>query len=468
MEQVTLQHKLIEWGFGSMNNTLYLECSAGISGDMFVAALLDLGADADCLTHVLNHLPVKGFHVTIQRVKKAGLDACDFTVHLEQENHDHDMEYLHGKAYEHCHPSHEEAEHVHPQEHPHPHKHLHEQEHPHLHEHEHAHPHEHRGLTEIFQIIDQADMTSHAKELACKIFQIIGEAEAKAHGVSMDQVHFHEVGAIDSIVDIIAAAVCMDNLKIEEVIISQLNEGRGSVRCQHGILPIPVPAVANIAAAHQLPIHIMDCEGEFITPTGAAIAAAIQTSNVLPESVFIQKIGLGAGKRNYKRPSLLRAMLIQTPTTKKQDRIYKLETNIDDCSGEAFGYTMERLFEAGAKDVFYHSIYMKKNRPAYQLNVICDESNIEKLEQIIFEETTTIGIRKIEMERSILDRIIQEVKLEYGIVKVKQCELPNGRRYYPEYESVAELSRKYQIPYQQMYQKVLIDCKEMLERNSNR
>src|SRR5699024_7861229 len=281
-------------------------------------------------------------------------------------------------------------------------------------------------------------------------------------------VHFHEVGAIDSIVDIIAAAVCMDNLKIEEVIISQLNEGKGSVRCQHGILPIPVPAVANIAAAHQLPIHIMDCEGEFITPTGAAIAAAIQTSNVLPESVFIQKIGLGAGKRNYKRPSLLRAMLIQTPTTKKQDRIYKLETNIDDCSGEAFGYTMERLFEAGAKDVFYHSIYMKKNRPAYQLNVICDESNIEKLEQIIFEETTTIGIRKIEMERSILDRIIQEVKLEYGIVKAKQCELQNGRRYYPEYESVAELSRKYQIPYQQMYQKVLIDCKEMLERNSNR
>ncbi len=461
MEQVILQHRLIEWGLVSMNNTLYLECSSGISGDMFVAALLDLGADSDVLMNVLNHLPVNGFNVTIQRVKKADLDACDFTVHLEQENHDHDMEYLHGKkevlSEEHHH--HNGADHCH--KHDHPHKHLHEHS-------EHSHPHEHRGITEIFQIIDQADMTSRAKELARKIFQIIGEAEAKAHGVPMDQVHFHEVGAIDSIVDIIAAAVCIDNLKIEEVIISQLNEGRGSVRCQHGILPVPVPAVTNIIAAHQLPIHIMDCEGEFITPTGAAIAAAIRTSNVLPESFFIQKIGLGAGKRTYERPSLLRAMLIQSPTTEKQDEIYKLETNIDDCSGEAFGYTMERLFEAGARDVFYHSIYMKKNRPAYQLNVICDEANVEKLEQIIFEETTTIGIRKIKMERSILNRTIQEVKLEYGTVKVKQCELPNGRRYYPEYESVAELSRKYQIPYQQMYQKVLIDCKEMLERNSSR
>ncbi|CVI70397.1 hypothetical protein NDGK_01863 [Clostridiales bacterium CHKCI001] len=444
-----------------MNNTLYLECSSGISGDMFVAALLDLGADSDILMNVLNHLPVNGFNITIQRVKKAGLDACDFTVHLEQENHDHDMEYLHGKkevlSEEHHH--HNGADHCH--KHDHPHKHLHEHS-------EHSHPHEHRGITEIFQIIDQADMTSRAKELARKIFQIIGEAEAKAHGVPMDQVHFHEVGAIDSIVDIIAAAVCMDNLNIEDVIISQLNEGKGSVRCQHGILPVPVPAVTNIIAAHQLPIHIMDCEGEFITPTGAAIAAAIRTSSVLPESFFIQKIGLGAGKRTYERPSLLRAMLIQSPTTEKQDEIYKLETNIDDCSGEALGYTMERLFEAGARDVFYHSIYMKKNRPAYQLNVICDETNVEKLEQIIFEETTTIGIRKIKMERSILNRSIQEVKLEYGTVKVKQCELPNGSRYYPEYESVAELSRKYQIPYQQMYQKVLIDCKEMLERNSSR
>lgn len=472
MELVILQHKLIEWGFVSMNNVLYLECSSGISGDMFVAALLDLGADQDYLMKVLGKLPIKGFEVTTQRVKKAGLDACDFAVHLERENHDHDMDYLHGHPHKHPEEPHEHPhKHDHSEEHGHSHEHLGEHEHPHPHErpdehkHPHDHLHEHRGIAEIFQIIEQAEITNHAKELARKIFRIIGEAEAKAHGVSMEQVHFHEVGAIDSIIDIIAASVCLDNLDIEQVIIPQLNEGKGTVRCQHGILPVPVPAVANIAAMHRLPIHIMDCEGEFITPTGAAIAAAIQTSNELPKQFIIKKVGLGAGKRTYERPSLLRAMLIETQPKKDADVIYKLETNIDDCSGEAFGYTMERLFEAGARDVFYHSIYMKKNRPAYQLNVICDEVNIESLEQIIFEETTTIGIRKIKMERSILKRAIREVKLEYGVVKVKQCELPNGMRYYPEYESVAELSRKYRIPYQQMYQNVLSDCKEMLERN---
>lgn len=428
-----------------MGQTLYLECYSGISGDMTVAALLDLGADKEVLEKALQSLPVDGFQIEISRVKKAGLDVCDFHVRLdaEHENHDHDMEYLHGHGH---HEHHDNSAHSH-------HEHMEGDGH---HHHNHTegdthHHHEHRGLAEITAIIAQAAITERAKTIAGNIFQVLAKAEAKAHGVPEEQVHFHEVGAVDSIVDIIAAAVCLDNLDITEVIVPLVCEGKGSIRCQHGILPIPVPAVINIVEKYKLPIQITDVEGELVTPTGAAILAAVTTSSVLPDKFVINKTGVGAGKRNYEKPSLLRAMLI-TPVQKvKEDVIYKLETNIDDCTGEMLGYVMDRLMESGARDVHYIPVYMKKNRPAYQLNIICGESKIAELEQIIFSETTTIGIRRIKMERSILEREMDSVMLEYGELKVKKCKLPNGEvRSYPEYESVAELAKKNKIPYQQV------------------
>lgn len=274
-----------------MQNTLYLECLSGISGDMFVASLLDLGADEAILEEALQSLPISGFQTSIKRVKKSGLDACDFLVTLDRayENHDHDMEYLHGHE--------QHQEHTHHQEH--------------LHEHHHEYHHEHRSLCDILHIIDHASISDAAKHLAAKIFQILAEAEAKAHGTTVDQVHFHEVGAVDSIVDIIAAAVCMDNLDIQEVIIPELYEGRGTVRCQHGVLPIPVPAVANIVGKHQLKLHLTNVKGELVTPTGAAIAAAIRTEEQLPEHFYIEKIGLGAGKREYGTAGVVRSMLIR-------------------------------------------------------------------------------------------------------------------------------------------------------------
>jgi len=192
------------------------------------------------------------------------------------------------------------------------------------------------------------------------------------------------------------------------VIVPEVYEGRGFVRCQHGTIPIPVLAVTHIAASHQLNLHITSTEGELITPTGAAIVAAIKTCDQLPRQFAIEKTGIGAGKRTYDRPSLLRAMLI-TDKSKKNGDIYKLETNIDDCGGEILGFVMERLFEAGARDVHYIPVYMKKNRPAYLLNVICSEADIETLEQIIFEETTTIGIRRIQMESTGLKRTIKRM-----------------------------------------------------------
>ena len=411
-----------------VNRTLYLECYSGISGDMMAAALLDLGADQQALKDALESLPLEGFRIEIGRVKKSGLDACDFAVILDSahENHDHDMEYLHGHGT--------------------------------VHSHSHKGSHEHRGMKEILHIIDNGAMTREAKAIAKRIFGILAQAEAKAHGVPLEEVHFHEVGAVDSIVDIISVAVCLDNLGITECIVPVLYEGCGTIRCQHGILPVPVPAVANIASEHNLDLCITESKGEFVTPTGAAIVAAIRTAKELPETFSLRKIGIGAGKREYDRPGILRAMLIEGQASYGRDCVWKLETNMDDCTGEALGYVMDRLFEAGARDVSYTPVYMKKNRPAYQLNVICTEENVKQMEQIIFEETTTIGIRRQQMERSVLARSMETVRTCLGDAQVKVCPLGSQIRKYPEYQSVVRLCKEHDRSFQEVYQMVLSEC----------
>lgn len=416
-----------------MSSKLYLECYSGISGDMMVAALLDLGADKEVLQKALKSLNVTGFEIEISRVLKSGIDACDFNVILDAkyENHDHDIEYLHGNDKDEMNVTHNHLVHK---------------------------EHEHRGLNEIIEVINNAEITQHAKEIAIDIFIILAKAEAKAHGVDIEKVHFHEVGAVDSIVDIVAVAVCLDNLNITEAIIPVLYEGRGFVRCKHGVIPIPVPAVSNIVADNGLSLHLTDSEGEFVTPTGAAIVASIITSSKLPEKFSVKKIGIGAGKRNYERPSILRAMLIED-NSMESDYIYKLESNIDDCSGEALGFVMERLFEAGARDVHYTPVYMKKNRPAYQLNVVCKEEDISKLEEIIFEETTTIGIRRQRMERTVLNRDLKKVKTSLGEVKVKICEVSSGKRFYPEYSSVIDICKSSGLSYQDVYNIIIREVK---------
>ncbi len=449
-----------------MSKTLYLECSSGISGDMFVASMLDLGADQHALEHALASIPVDGYSIKISRVSKSGLDACDFSVILDEkhENHDHDMEYLHGHDHHHHHDHDHEHHHHHDHGHEHHHHHDHDNEHhhhhhDHVHDQNHHHHHEHRGLPDILHIIDHTEISARAKDLAVRIFDILAEAESKAHGLPKDQVHFHEVGAVDSIVDIIAAAVCMDLLDVTEVIIPELSEGKGFIRCQHGMIPVPVPATANIVAAHGLVLHPLGIEGEFVTPTGAAIAAAIMTGKKLPASYKITKMGIGAGKREYERPSLLRAMLIEQAST-ESDYIYKLESNIDDCSGEMLGYAMERLMEAGARDVHYIPVFMKKNRPAYLLNVICSEDLVSTMEDIIFAETTTIGIRKMKMERAILVRRAETFASSMGEVEMKVCGREDGLvRAYPEYESVAKIAKELGKPFYEVYQQVIAEWK---------
>ncbi|SDZ94710.1 Protein of unknown function DUF111 [Lachnospiraceae bacterium NK3A20] len=359
---------------------LYLECYSGISGDMTVGALLDLGADPEVLQQVLTTVPVQGFTTKISTVQKSSIDACDFEVILDEENHDHDMAYLYGtdmsisgdpehhhhhhhnddedghhhhhhhedEHHGHHHDDEEEEEHCHKHHHDDEeccHKHNHDDEeccHHHHHHHDgeecchkhhhdgeecchhhhhddegahgHHHEHVHRNLADVIEIINGTQMTDGARELAIKIFTIVARAESEVHGKPLEEVHFHEVGAIDSIVDIIAIAVCYDNLRTKEnitdVIVPVLYEGHGTVRTQHGLLPIPVPAVTAIVRSNNIGLHLIPDEGEFVTPTGAAAVAALRTSDQLPESFKILRTGLGAGKRAYRRAGVVRAMLI--------------------------------------------------------------------------------------------------------------------------------------------------------------
>lgn len=479
-----------------MGKTLYLETSSGISGDMFVAAMIDLGADPEALERALNSIPADGFMVEISSVKKSGIACCDFNVILDaaHENHDHDMAYLYGPApvssaapqeeahhchchgeeeahHCHCHEE-EEAHHCHCHDEEEHHCHCHEEEAHHCHghggeepHHHHEHHHHHgRHLAEILDIIDATDMTDSAKALAGKMFHIVAEAESLAHHMPLEEVHFHEVGAIDSIVDIIAAAVTFDSLGITDVIIPCLTEGRGTVRCQHGVLPVPVPATMNIIEAYDMPLTIMEAKGEYVTPTGAAIAAAICTTHQLPKAFRIVATGLGAGKRAYtERTNILRAYLIEGNAMEEgKDEIVKLETDIDDSTGEALGYTIDRLMQAGALDVHYSPVYMKKNRPAWELTVICKKSRMEEIEDIIFKETTTIGIREFpSVMRSILHRNQKQVETPFGIAEVKEVALPGERRFYPEYESVKAIAEKEHLPFAEVYHLV----KALAEQN---
>lgn len=479
------------------HRALIVDGSSGISGDMTVAALLDLGASEGRLLAALDTLPVHGFKVRVSRVAKSGLSACDFDVQLdgEHENHDHDMAWLFGEDGE------EEHGHCHEHEHGHCHEHEHEHEHCHEHEHEHAHGHHHahRSLADIRAIIDASGLTPRAKQTALAVFGELARAEAKAHGATPDTVLLHEVGAVDSIVDICAVAACLDDLGIHDVIVPSLSEGHGTIRCVHGMMPIPVPAVANLCAAAGIRLVPAPVHGELVTPTGGAIVAALRTSEELPASYRILATGYGAGKRAYQNTAgVLRVTLAQLDGASEADGkkaavseqalldagrravpertqdarvepavpfaavgdddpeaphvVVKLESDLDDCTGEALGRAIELLMAAGARDAHAVPVVMKKGRPGYQLEVICDESNEEQLRDIIFATTTTIGIRSVKMRRYPLRRRPGEVITAYGSIAVKRVVTPGGIvRSYPEYASVVEASERTGATFQEVF-----------------
>ena len=444
-----------------MGKTLYLDCSSGISGDMTVAALLDLGASEQRLHEALSTLPAHGFDVAVTRVRKSGLDACDFDVRLDaaHENHDHDMAWLYGHldASDHEHGHAHEHEHGHAHEHEHSAEHDREHEHAHEHAHHHHH-HEHRSLADVCAIIDASAMSERAKKLAHAVFGKLAEAEAKAHGATPETVMFHEVGAIDSIVDICSVAICLDDLDVTEVIVPSLAEGHGTIRCAHGIMPVPVPAVVNLCLAAGIALVPAPVTGELVTPTGAAIVAALRTGSVLPASYAIERVGYGAGKRAYENSSgVLRAVLIASAGSDDagdgdRSTVTKLESDLDDCTGEALGRVIELLMAAGAREAHAIPIVMKKGRPGHQLEVICDGELAPALERIIFENTTTIGIRSMDMRRHVLPRTPDGIETPYGRVATKLVVMPDGHvRAYPEYSSVVEACERAGASFQDVF-----------------
>ena len=458
---------------------LYLDCQSGIVGDMLVAALLDLGADRAAMDRALASLPVSGFSVSVSRMAKAGIDCCDFDVKLDEahDGRDHDMTYLHGKGDE---ASAGEQVCASPCGHAHGDDHCHgEGSHRRGHASHHVHACEHRNLADIEAIITAADMTPAARARAMRAFRILAEAEAKAHALPIDQVHFHEVGAVDSIVDVVAAAVLIDSLGVRRAIVPVLADGRGTIRCQHGVIPVPVPATLNICIAHGLPLAQVPVEGELVTPTGAALVAALDPVFELPARYRVERMGLGAGKRAYSRPSILRALLVrelpsaqaalEVQTAQTSDTlalasagealgtsddpanayICKLECDLDDCSPEQMAYAADRLRSAGAREVHWLPILTKKERPAYQLQVICAQADIDRLQLIMFRETTTIGIRWQRMERACLPREESTVQTAFGPVRIKTVALPDGsRRFKPEFDDCAVIAEREGVPVQ--------------------
>ena len=449
-----------------MGKTLYLDCSSGISGDMTVAALLDLGASEQRLRETLATLPVHGYDVAVTRVKKSGLDACDFDVRLDDahENHDHDMAWLYGTS---------DADHVHGHEHHHEHGHercksdtngpesgsiVTKLQHSAQGEHAHAHHHAHRSLADVRAIIEASSMTGRAKSLALAVFGKLAEAEAKAHGATPETVMFHEVGAVDSIVDVCSVAICLDDLDVTDVIVPSLAEGHGTIRCAHGIMPVPVPAVVNLCQAARIALTPAPVAGELVTPTGAAIVAALRTATKLPASYAIERVGYGAGKRPYENCSgVLRAEIL-APASREDagdgDRgvVTKLECDLDDCTGEALGRVIELLMAAGAREAHAIPLVMKKGRPGHQLEVACNNELAPALERVIFENTTTIGIRSLQMRRHALPRTPGGVETPFGHVTTKLVVLPGGEvRAYPEYSSVVEACERTGASFQDVF-----------------
>ncbi len=422
-----------------MSRYLYWEGSSGISGDMSVAALLDLGASREKMEIALASLHLgEEFHCHVSRKTSYSIAGCDFDVRLHR----------HGTA---CEQAYTEETHRHEHECGHGHCHHHDAPH---------HSYAHRHLADVETILESAQATPSALALAKRIFRIVAEAEAQAHGVPVGQVHFHEVGAVDSIVDILATAVLVDDLAPDGCIVCGLSEGQGVVMCQHGELPVPVPAVLNIATTHGIPLRPTATCGEMVTPTGIAIAAALRTRSSLPPACRILRTGIGLGKRDFGKANFLRVWLLEdeTPAATPDGSVEVLECNIDDSTPECLGHAMETLLAAGALEVFFTPCHMKKNRPGVVLTVLAPPARSEELLHLLFLHTSTIGVRRHCVQRACLQRTACTLDLPGGKVQAKCVEGYGVRRMYPEYESVRLYAETTGMGFPDAYAAALAAC----------
>lgn len=434
---------------------LYYDCFCGISGDMNLAALIDLGVPKEYLVKELSKLNLDSeYEIKIEESSKLGITGTRVDVILKDKLEDktHIAEQaLHGHKHTHRieHYDHHSGEDHHHAENNESHEHSHE-------EHVHNHEHHHRNLKDIEEIINSSDLSDKVKKISLNMFMKVAEAEAKVHGKDLYEVHFHEVGAIDSIVDMVGAAICLEYLKVDKIIASPVQVGGGFVKCAHGLMPVPAPATVEILK--NIPINTAIVQFETTTPTGAAILSA-NADEFTPKVDFsIKKIAYGIGHRDLEIPNVLRVYLGEKEISEKVEEQYIVETNIDDMNPELYGYVEERLFEVGALDVFKTPILMKKGRPAIKLSVLTNEKVERDVLDVIFEETTSIGVRKYKVEKIMLNREFSKVKTEYGDITIKKAYYKGKLvKYKPEYEECRTIAKEKNISIDKVYKSV---CKQ--------
>lgn len=405
--------------------TLYLDLFSGISGDMFIAALIDLGVEAGELEQELKKLRLGGYHLRVTRGRKLNLEGVKFEVHLA-DNH------VHGEQ-------------------------------------THAHPHRHeRTFAQIRQLITESQLSDWVKQKAVAVFQRIAAAEGRIHGLPPEQVHFHEVGAVDSIIDIVGACIALERLGKPRVLAGPVVEGTGWVECAHGRFPIPAPATLAILGARGIPLSQCDEPNELVTPTGAALLAELVEAFGPMRKLVAERIGYGLGTRDHQtRPNALRAVLGETPSGDQApkstaprdwetDSIAVLETNLDDINAEILGDFVDKALAAGALDVFHTAIQMKKNRPGVLLTVLCAQADADRFSELLLRETSAFGVRRYAAERRKLQRELVTVQTPHGGVTVKVGRL-DGKvlQAAPEFESCRKLAAKAGVPLREVYDAAL-------------
>ncbi|TYQ12884.1 UNVERIFIED_CONTAM: hypothetical protein Cloal_3922 [Acetivibrio alkalicellulosi] len=386
---------------------LYFDCFSGVSGDMMLGTLLDLGVNQEAFIEELDKLNLDGYEVVIEKKVKNAIRVTDVDIIIEKHHSHH-----HGDA-------------VH---------------------------HHHRNLTDIEKIIDDSLLKSSIKDFAKRVFKEIAKAEGKVHNKSINEIHFHEVGAIDSIVDIVGVSICIDLLGVDKVYSSPLHDGTGFISCQHGMLPVPVPAVMEMLEDSKIPYVIENINTELVTPTGLALIKCLACEYGVMPPMVVDKVGYGAGKRDTGRFNALRGVVgTLVHKSNNDEEVIVIETNIDDMNSEILGFVMEKLLMNGALDVFYTPIYMKKNRPGVMLTVLSDAEREDELSKIILSETSTLGIRKFISKRQVLKREEKKVDTKYGEIRVKVSYTGEFIKTSPEYEDCKKAALENKIPIHRVY-----------------
>lgn len=459
-------------------STLYLEPFSGLSGDMLNALLLDLGADRKHLEEALKTISLDGYHLHVDRIAKSSIWGTDFDVHMEHGEKDHgiagDFDHHHHHEHEHTHEhahshAHEEHTHAHTHEHSQPHDHHHhDHEHTHdghSHKHTHSHHHHHgevRGLKEIETIILSSGVSDFVKEKSLEVFRDIAQAEANVHQMPVEEIHFHEVGATDSIIDIMSFFILWETLDIDTVYSTAVTEGSGTITVAHGVMPVPVPAVMQLRLQTAIPFsQDFDIHTELVTPTGLALFKVIRPVFAQPSNLTATKVGYGFGKRDTGKFNALRGTLLEKSThshqvvTSNNDEIIQIDTTIDDQSGEELGYIMSLLLEEGALDVHYTPVYTKKNRPATHLTLLIQEGDLERFTAILFKQTSTIGFRYQNVQRKVMTRTFQTQQTSLGAVKVKKNKYGTFTKSTLEYEDCARIAHETGLSIQAVYQQLI-------------